>query len=153
MEILSIPVIYELKSYIYQINHICIEIVNIPKLVFKICFFSYPNVGLVSRWEVLQGDLMERGAHLQHNYQTWQQYDNDLKNLNAWLDQAETTLTSQASAGINGDLEGMIRLFRVSSDLFTLKGPFHTSLYTLHVHIWSCVSLGQEVLLYTWKSF
>ncbi|XP_071479137.1 nesprin-1-like [Diadema antillarum] len=73
---------------------------------------SHQIAGLVSRWEVLQGDLLERGAHLQHNYQTWQQYDNDLNNLNAWLDKAEATLNSQASGGDVGDLEDMIRLFR-----------------------------------------
>ncbi|XP_063958479.1 nesprin-1-like [Lytechinus pictus] len=67
---------------------------------------------LVGRWEVLQGELMEKGAMLRHNYQTWQQYDNDLNNLTAWLDQAEATLASQANGGDIADLEDMIRMFR-----------------------------------------
>ncbi|XP_030855588.1 nesprin-1 isoform X2 [Strongylocentrotus purpuratus] len=67
--------------------------------------------GLVGRWEVLQGELMEKGAILRHNYQTWQQYDNDLNNLTMWLDQAETTLSSQDNSGDIGDLEGIIRMY------------------------------------------
>lgn len=56
---------------------------------------------------------MEKGAILRHNYQTWQQYDNDLNNLTMWLDQAETTLTSQDNSGDIGDLEGIIRMYTV----------------------------------------
>ena len=68
---------------------------------------------LLNRWEVLQGDIMEKDAHLNQNYKQWHQFRLDLNNLNTWLDEAEVLLGTQEANAPAGDLEGMIRRHRV----------------------------------------
>lgn len=71
------------------------------------------SVGVMSRWEVIQGEILEKDSHLSQNYQQWQQFKNDLQNLNTWLDEAEAILYAQVGSNSIEGLADTIKKYRV----------------------------------------
>ncbi|XP_033126157.1 nesprin-1-like isoform X2 [Anneissia japonica] len=73
---------------------------------------------ILNRWEDMQAKVLDKEAYLAQIYQQWQQFKNDLNNLNGWLDEAEIIIANQSQSGDVEDLEDTIKKYRMFTNLF-----------------------------------
>lgn len=65
------------------------------------------TAGVIDRWELIQAQALSKELRMKQNLQKWQQFNSDLNNICAWLEEMEVELEELQHLGLSPNIQSI----------------------------------------------